>query len=269
MEQLNKQYQVQIFATDLSNQAIERARIGLYPEGIAIDVSPARLERFFVKEDKSYRIKKEIRDMVVFAQQNLLTDPPFTKIDLLSCRNLLIYLNTEVQRRLVPLFHYVLSRGGILVLGSSETTGGFSELFVPLSSKWKIFRRKETATAPPALVEFPLRTDKETRKSAAAGLATTTGPAPLSDLVGKMLVQRFAPPSVIITDSGDIVYIHGLTGLFLQPAPGLPSNNIFTMAREGLRMDLTAAVRCAATQDTPVIQKGMVTLAATSGRQCL
>ncbi len=132
---------VQIFASDLDSRAIETARAGLYPVGIAGDIAPARLQRFFTKEDSSYRVKKEIRDLVVFATHNILTDAPFTKLDLLSCRNLLIYLEAKAQHKLLPLFHYALKPNGILFLGSSETIGEFESLFTVIDRKWKLFRR--------------------------------------------------------------------------------------------------------------------------------
>src|SRR5215813_1129343 len=132
---------LQIFATDLDRDAIEKARQGLYPDNIAADVSPERLRRFFIQEERGYRVHKEIREMVVFAPQNIIMDPPFTKLDVLSCRNLLIYLSAELQKKLVPLFHYSLNPGGVLFLGTAETVGSFSSLFAPLDGKTRLFRR--------------------------------------------------------------------------------------------------------------------------------
>jgi two-component system CheB/CheR fusion protein len=257
MDHLQQKFPVQIFATDLNSQAIEKARAGLYPESIIVDVSPERLERYFSKEDNSYRVKREIREMVVFAQQDLLTDPPFTKLNLLSCRNLLIYLTAEAQQQLVPLLHYTLNPGGILFLGSSETVGGFTDLFATLDHRWKIFRCKKLTTAAARFMEFSMPSGKaEMDKSAVSTVTKPLGVA-LGSLVERLLIQQFAPPSLIVNDHGDIVYIHGLTGLFLQPAPGPPSLNLFTMAREGLQMDLMAAARQAVTQEKPVVHKGI------------
>jgi chemotaxis methyl-accepting protein methylase len=135
---------LQIFATDLDRDAIDKARQGVFPANIAADVSPARLKRFFTKEDRGYRVQREIREMVIFAPQNIIMDPPFTKLDVLSCRNLLIYLTAEVQKKLMPLFHYSLTPGGLLLLGSAETVGSSTDLFAPLSSKARIFKRTET-----------------------------------------------------------------------------------------------------------------------------
>jgi two-component system CheB/CheR fusion protein len=210
-----------------------------------------------MKEDGNYRIKKEIRELVIFAEQNILTDPPFTKIELLSCRNLLIYLNPEIQRRLVPVFHYALNPGGLLFLGSSETISGYTDLFTALEPRWKVFKRQEPASPPPLLMEFPVRTSKPDETTAPFGPSNRLAEATLTNQVEKVLVQQFAPPSVIVNDRGDIVYIHGLTGHFLQPAPGPPTNNIFTMAREGLRMDLLSAVREAVAVNHPILHKGV------------
>ncbi|MGE0683941.1 MAG: chemotaxis protein CheB [Candidatus Binatia bacterium] len=257
LERAQKSCPVQIFATDLNPQAIEKARSGFYPGGIAVDVSPERLERFFVREDGNYRVKKEIRELMVFAEQNILTDPPFTRLTLLSCRNLLIYLNPDVQRQLMLLFHYALNSGGLLFLGSSETIGGVTDLFAAVDHRWRVFKRKESAATTPLMSEFSARTAKAEGVVVPIRGLSKVSEATLVSLVDKALVQQFAPPSVIVNDRGDLVYIHGLTGYFLQPAPGPPTHNIYTMAREGLRMDLLAAVREAAMQDQPVVHKGV------------
>ncbi len=215
------------------------------------------MERFFVKEDGSYRIKKEIRELVVFAEQNVLTDPPFTKLEILSCRNLLIYLNPDVQRQLVRMFHYVLNPGGILFLGSSETINGFSDLFTILDQRWKVFKRTESSATASLMLSFPTHIEKAENRLAVGNGSTKSSEATIINLVDKALVQQFAPPSVIVNHQGDILYIHGMTGNFLQPPPGPPTNNILAMAREGLRMDLLAAVRKAAAGDSPVVQKGV------------
>jgi chemotaxis methyl-accepting protein methylase len=149
-----RNFALQIFATDLDRDAIDNARQGLFPDNIGADVSPERLSRFFAKEERSYRARKEIREMVICAPQNLIADPPFTKLDLLSCRNLLIYLTPEIQKKLIPLFYYSLSPGGILFLGSAETIGGFTDLFAPLSGRSRLFRRTGSSVRPEPL-EFP------------------------------------------------------------------------------------------------------------------
>jgi chemotaxis methyl-accepting protein methylase len=260
------QFAIQVFATDLDRDAIDKARQGLFPENVAADVSPARLRRFFSKEDRGYRVRKEIREMVIFAPQNLIMDPPFTKLDLLSCRNLLIYLTPEVQRKLIPLFHYSLSAGGILFLGSAETIGGTSDLFAPLSGKSRLFRRSES----------PLRTEPvEFPSSFSAGPATGTEarqapkpPASLQALADQLVLQRYAPPSVLVNDKGDILYISGHTGKYLEPAAGKANWNLFAMAREGLRYELAAAFQKVLRQKERVVLHGLK-VGTNGGEQCV
>lgn len=155
MQELKRHFDVQIFGSDLDSQAVDAARVGQYPSGIGVDVSPERLERYFTSDDNVYRIRKEVREMAIFASQDVIKDPPFTKLDVISCRNLMIYLNADLQHRLLPIFHYALKPGGLLILDPSETIGRFSDLFDPVDRKWKIFRRKETPTAVRELPEMP------------------------------------------------------------------------------------------------------------------
>ncbi|MGO8697497.1 MAG: chemotaxis protein CheB [Limisphaerales bacterium] len=257
MDKSNRRLEPQFFGTDLDSAAIEVARAGRYPEGIAVDVSPQRLERFFVHDDGSYRIRKEIRDMAIFAVQNVLRDPPFTKLDLVSCRNLLIYLNSDMQRRLLPVFHYALKPGGLLVLGPSETIGSDDQLFEVMDKKWKIFRRKESPLSTRAALELPrppVKSGLEGSAPAAARPAKNPGLAPLVD---QLLLTRFAPAAVVVNDRGDIVFIHGRTGDFLEPATGQPRFNVLDMAREGLQLELASAMRQAAGRNTEVIREGV------------
>jgi two-component system, chemotaxis family, CheB/CheR fusion protein len=249
--------QVQIFATDVNRQAIEKARTGRYPEGIAADVSPERLDRYFTREEGEYRIRKEIREMMVFAPHNILADPPFTKLDLLSCRNLLIYLEADAQRRLVPMFHYALNPSGLLLLGSAETIGEFTDLFTPLDRKWKLFRRSESTAVPAPVREFPMTARLAGSPATTAAGGSTKAGVNLTEAVEKFLVQRLVPPSVLVTDKGDLVYIHGRPGLLLQAAPGPARLNLFDMAGEGLRLPLIAAIRQAVAHNTTVLQKGV------------
>ena len=231
---------LQIYATDLDKDAIDKARQGFFPASIATEVSPARLKRFFVREPGGYRVNKEIRSMVVFAPQNLIMDPPFTKLDILSCRNLLIYLTPELQRKLFPMFHYSLNSRGVLFLGSAESIGGFSHLFTPLSPKDRLFHRNDLG-ANATLLDFPavfvpapsIRTEAEPSRR----------PAPsLQSHADQLLQSRFAPPAVIVNDKGDILYISGRTGRYLEPAAGKANWNVLAMAREGLQPDLTLAL---------------------------
>lgn len=244
---------LQIYATDLDKDAIDKARKGCFPATIASDVSPARLERFFVREPAGYCVNKHIRAMVVFAPQNLIMDPPFTKLDVLCCRNLLIYLTPALQRKLFPVFHYSLKPGGILFLGSAESIGAFGSLFMPVAQKERIFRRGEASAA-----EQPLALP-----SAFGALpvlpAAPAPPAPrsLQALADQLIQTRFSPPSVLVTPQGDILYVNGRTGRYLEPAAGKANWNVVAMAREGLRYDLANALQRAHRKKTPVVVRGL------------
>jgi two-component system CheB/CheR fusion protein len=260
MERVKKQFNVQIFATDLDDKAINHARVGLYSDGIILDVNSERLQRYFSREDNHYRIKKNIREMVVFAAQNLIQDPPFTKLDMVSCRNLMIYLDAPMQKKIIPLFHYSLRPTGLLVLGSSETVGSFTDLFTPVHARWKIFARKEIPLSVNRLTKFmemPRLEDMGT--SMHAMHAPKRKASDISELAQKLLLKQYIPPSLIVNERGDIFFIHGRTGHYLEPASGppQPNQNILDMAREGLQLALTAIIRKAATQDTQVIHKGV------------
>ena len=254
MDELNRHFDVQIFATDIDPSAIDTSRAGVYPGSIALDVSPDRLKRFFVKENEHYRIKKDIREMVVFAVQNVIKDPPFTKLDLLCCRNLLIYLDSGMQKKLLPLFHYSLKPDGILFLGTSETIGEFMDLFLVVDKKWKVFRCKDSTVATKKMVEFPAMVS-ETNE----GLTKDKKPVELrvAQMAEKVLLENFVPPSVIINERGEILYIHGRTGKYLEPAPGEASLNIFEMVREGLKLELPSAIRKVISQKREVSCKGL------------
>ena len=203
---------IQIFATDIDQDAIDKARQGTFSAGIAADVSPERLQRFFVQEGDGYRIKKEIRDLVVFAPQNILVDPPFTKLDILCCRNLLIYLNAETQRKLLPLMHYALNPGGLLVLGTAESTGGFGHLFSPLEKKWKVFQRLECRDG--RGIEMPAVPCCRERRPRAPPTETTPRRPDMDILyeAQRALLDSYGPPSVVVNAEGDIVYVNGRTG---------------------------------------------------------
>jgi chemotaxis methyl-accepting protein methylase/PAS domain-containing protein len=248
-------FTLHIFATDLDRDTIDKARHGFYPAGIAADVSPARLRRFFVKEENGYRVGREIREMVTFAVQNIIMDPPFTKLDILICRNLLIYLTPELQKKLLPLFHYSLNPGGVLFLGSSETVSAFTDLFAPLNTESRLFRRQESLLSaedpvfPVSLVPALPRAPK--------GLPASKPSTNLQSLVDQLLLQHFSPPAVLVNDKGDILYINGRTGKYLEPAAGKANWNIFAMAREGLRFDLGSAFQNAIRQKGTVVVKGL------------
>lgn len=233
-------YALQVFATDLDPEAIERARQGVYPANIAADVSEERLKRFFVEDGNGYRVAKEIREMVVFAPQNVIMDPPFTKLDILTCRNLLIYLGSELQKKLLPLFHYSLKPGGVLMLGSAESIGGFTDLFSPIERRVRLFRRSESPLRTQNL-DFPTRFFP-VRTEFSMDAKPEAVPANLQNLAEQFLLQRFSPAAVLVTSAGDLLYISGRTGKYLEPAAGKVNWNIHAMAREGLRNEIALAL---------------------------
>jgi two-component system CheB/CheR fusion protein len=248
-------FTLQIFATDLDRETVDKARQGVYPANIAADVSAERLMRFFIKEENGYRVSKEIRAMVTFATQNVIMDPPFTKLDILICRNLLIYLTPELQRKLLPLFHYSLSPGGVLFLGSAETVSTFTDLFAPLNIKSKLFRRRESVLPAPQLV-FPA-SFAPALPGVPEELTMLKPAANFQSLADQLLLQHFSPPAVLVNDKGDILYISGRTGKYLEPAAGKANWNIFAMAREGLRFDLGSALQKALRQKGAITAKGL------------
>jgi two-component system CheB/CheR fusion protein len=248
-------FTLQIFATDLDRDAIDKARQGGYPSSIASDVSPARLQRFFIKEENGYRVVKEIREMVTFATQNVIMDPPFTKLDILICRNLLIYLSPELQKKLMPLFHYSLVPGGVLFLGSAESVSTFTDFFQPLSIKSRLFQRRESFL-PTEPLAFP-GSFSPARPGVSKESTMVIPAANLQSLADQLLLQHFSPPAVLTNDKGDIIYISGRTGKYLEPAAGKANWNIFAMSREGLRFDLGSAFQKAIRQKEPVTVRGL------------
>ena len=229
---------LQIFATDLDQNAIVKAREGIFPASIAADVTPAHLNRYFIPVERGYQVSKSIRDMVIFVQHNLIMDPPFTKLDILSCRNLLIYLTAEIQTKLLPLFHYSLNPGGFLFLGSTETIGGFTDLFRPLDDQVRLYRHLD-ADRQKVLVEFPTRF-LSTRRTIPVTMLTQS-PTNLQALADQLLLQQYSPAAVLTDNKGDIIYISGRTGKYLEPAAGKANWNVFAMVREGLRHELAGA----------------------------
>ncbi|MBL8486242.1 MAG: PAS domain-containing protein, partial [Rhodocyclaceae bacterium] len=252
---LPPRHSLQVFATDLDADAIERARRGWYPANIVADVSAERLARYFVEDCGGYRVAKEIREMVVFAPQNVIMDPPFTKLDILCCRNLLIYLSGELQRKLLPLFHYSLRPGGLLLLGSAETVGGLTDLFAPLEPGLRIFRRSAGGAGSFA-VDFPTRHARQ-RLDVPMNAKPESTVANLQDLADDLLLQRFAPAAVLVNGAGDLVYVSGRTGRFLEPAAGKVNWNLHAMAREGLREELALALPKAQRSGEPVFCRGL------------
>ena len=246
---------VQLFATDLDAHAIDRARQGVYPKDVAKDVGPTRLRKFFVATDQGYRIAKEIRDCVVFATHDLLQDPPLTKLQLLSCRNLLIYLDAVLQEKVIPLFHYALAPGGILVLGAAETTGTFTHLFSPATrGQRRIYRRVPEVASPaggaPRLVT-------PAHEASAPRPALVPRHVDLRSRVERFLLGRYAPAAVLTSQTGDVLYVSGKTGAYLELPAGKVNWNVLAMARKGLRHPLAVAFQDAVRGKRAVTSKGL------------
>ncbi|TDD97963.1 chemotaxis protein CheB [Flavobacterium cellulosilyticum] len=235
----NRNISLQIFATDLDNEAIEKARKGIFSPNIVNDVSPQRISKYFVGDNDGYRINATIREMVVFAPQNVIKDPPFTKLDILICRNMLIYMEPELQNKLMALFNYSLKPSGIMILGSAETLGNGNEGFEVLDAKLKIFKRtlspRETR-----LLDFP-SSFSITNKTKPIMKLPLKAVENIQSLTDQILLQQFTPASVLVNDKGDIIYITGRTGKYLEPVAGKANWNIYAMLREGLRIVFPAA----------------------------
>jgi len=235
------QFPLQIFATDISETALEVARQGTYVENIALDVSATRLRRFFVKVDRGYQISKGVRDVCIFARQDVTRDPPFSRLDLISCRNMLIYLDRLLQNKVFPVFHYAIRRGGYLLLGSSETAGNFSDLFTLVDKKHKIFMRKSSLThggfyfaAGEARLEMP-----QAATTMALAEDGQTGVEAQKE-ADRIVLSKYAPAGVLVNEDMEILQFRGRTSPYLEPAPGKASLNLLRMAREGLLVEVRA-----------------------------
>ncbi len=253
---LKKQVGVQIFASDIDTNAIEFARAALYPDSIAADVSPERLNRFFIKEENAYRVRKQIRDMVVFAPQNLIKDPPFSRLDLASCRNLLIYMEPALQKKILPLFHYTLLPNGILFLGTSESIGEFSHLFSAVDKKWKIFKRKPYVDD--NVVNYPRTPFYDILpQPAGADERRFSTVADIHHRAERIVLENYAPPCVLINDRFEILQFIGQTDRYLKTPTGKANFNILKMARKGLRYKLNTALHQALKQKKTIVNKGL------------
>jgi two-component system, chemotaxis family, CheB/CheR fusion protein len=250
---------VQIFATDLSESAIAKARNGVYTKSELLDVSPRRLQRFFTKTDDHYRINKIIRDLCVFAPHNVLKDPPFSRIDLLSCRNLLIYLDQARQQKALATFHYSLRPDGYLILGKSEFITGSAAHFFQIEKNFKIFQRKNSAQSRiPFEVKPRWANSQKQEHSQAAGEHTDgVSNVDLEKLVNNLLLSRYVPVSVVVDQDLEIIQIRGSTGLFLEPSPGKPSFSLVKMARPALVLELRNIIHKARKTSQPTAKKGL------------
>ncbi|HEY0007527.1 MAG TPA: chemotaxis protein CheB, partial [Tepidisphaeraceae bacterium] len=240
-ESVNKRFEIKIFATDMAERTLQHARAGIYPGGIESEITPERLERFFEKDDAFYHVKQELREVVVFAPQNLLQDPPFSRLDIVSCRNLLIYLEPETQQRVMALLHFGLREGGTLFLGTSETIGD-DELFEPIDKTWRIFRRigptRHGAVVFPPAHALTVRMN-ELEASATEPKAIVRSSVPQA--ANRLLLEQFTPAAVVVDRQGRIVFYHGSTARFLAQPPGEPTRDLLVMARDTVRGALRSA----------------------------
>jgi two-component system CheB/CheR fusion protein len=247
-----RQPQIQIFATDVSELAIEQARRGIYLPSQVADISADRLQRFFISiEGGCYQINKTVRELCVFARQNLISDPPFSRMDLISCRNVLIYFGSSLQKKVLPMFHYGLKPTGFLMLGASETVGEFSSLFHLLDRKYKIYAKQPMALLP---LELAAADDSREASSSSRTLEVRSNEVSLSEVVDQVVLNQYAPVGVVVNAHLDIVQFRGQTGAYLEPSPGQASLNVLSMVKEELRLDLRTAI-CQAKQDQKAIRK--------------
>lgn len=268
VEKIHRARKIQVFATDLNDANLEKGRRGFYPKSLAQDISPGRLRRFFVEEEDGYRVSKALREMVVFARQNVISDPPFSRMDLISCRNLLIYFEPSLQKKVLPAFHYALKPGGFLFLGASESIGSFGDLFVSADKKQKIFAKK---SAPTMAFHLPVRKAKGSRLPRKASLLSppkerNQGGAPdafRSELsaereADRLTLHQFAPPGVLINAHLQILQFRGPTGAYLEPPTGKASFDLLRMARDGLMLPLRTAITSALRENESVRKENVL-----------
>lgn len=254
---------LQIFATDIDERALEVARAGRYPAAIASDLTPKRLKEFFSREDGTYRIASDLREVCLFSVHNLLRDPPFSRLDLIACRNLLIYMGAELQEKVIPIFHYALRSGGYLFLGSSENVTRHARLFSTIDKPSRVFQKRGGPTQ--RLPEFPLAAAARHASPQSRTRATTTS---LQESAERLLLDLYSPAYVVTNPAGELVYSSGGTGKYLELAAGVPDNNIFAMARRGLRMDLRAALHKAVSTGLVAVQNN-IQIGTNGGRQTI
>jgi len=260
LERAQLQASIQIFGTDLDAAAIQVARAGLYPLTARAAIGSARLSRYFVERDNALQVSQELRDLIVFAPHDVTRDPPFTRLDVLTCRNLLIFLEPELQQKLLALFHYALVPDGLLFLGSAESLGPLDDAFVAVDDKWKIFSNRAGQRPAHSIHSVRSAAPHEASREEAGEHAPTgaaESPAVLGRLADRLLLENLVPASALIDQRGEILHIHGRTGRFLELPAGTPTPNLFVLAREGLRLELPAAVREAVCQRRVVYRRDL------------
>jgi two-component system CheB/CheR fusion protein len=256
LEKESRQARVQIFATDIDEAAVAQARAGLYPDDIGPEVGEERLKSFFTRSDGRWQVAKRLREMIVFAHHSIIKDPPFSRLDLLVCRNFLIYLDPEMQKRLIFLFHMVLKPGGFLFLGAAETVGRNSELFTAVDKKWKIFQRLESGRREETFFPFSSPMRKLARTAPPKRPAEVREPTPAA-VAESLLVERYSPPCVIVNEKYEVLHISTRTQRYMEVPVGEPTLDILRMAREELRPALRAAIYKAFTEQKQVAFRGV------------
>jgi two-component system CheB/CheR fusion protein len=261
------EFSIKILATDLSETALEKARAGVYLDNIEIDVSPDRLRRFFVRVDGHYHISKAVRDLCVFSRHNMAADPPFSRLDLVSCRNVLIYMDNALQRRVLPILHYGLNPGGFLFLGSSESIGSFVDLFEPVDAKHRIYSKKQAMSPVPLdFNTFPVVEGPGRRPTREEGGPLWTA-LEVQKEADRVVLARYAPVGVVVDETGTVVQFRGRTSAYLEPAPGMASLDLLRMLREGLLAEVRAAFNQAKAEKTAVTKEGVRTIEGNQVRQ--
>ena len=258
LDDLGIDSKVQIYGTDIAEDAILTARQGIFPPNIAADILPEYLQKYFIREEGRYRVKKEIREMVIFAVQNLIRDPPFTKIDLISCRNLLIYLESELQAKIISTFHYALNPNGVLFLSPSETIGCVPDLFTPKNRKWKIYGVTKQITSIRSLSGLPFTHLYSDPIAAYPSIKAQDPEKNIAEITRRALLNEYAPASVVTDKNGYLLYVYGDTGKYLRPAPGQVSLSVIEMAREGLELELRTAIHMVSINQEPVFRENIL-----------
>ncbi|MBN2439600.1 MAG: PAS domain-containing protein, partial [Deltaproteobacteria bacterium] len=258
MDKIKKHFNIQIFATDIDAAAIDAARRGHYPESIGADVSSTRLNRFFTRGPDGFRVKKQLRNMVVFSLQNLIKDPPFSRLDLVSCRNLMIYMDNILQKKIIPLFHYTLNPGGILFLGTSESIGDHTALFQTLNSQWRVFKRKMSLADTKMKMDYPGKGNYDVTSLIQTDEKNKLPDRPeIQAVVEKLILDEYAPAGVLINDQYEILHFLGKTDRYLTPPTGKPAFNVLDMVREDLKKKLTITIHKAAREKKNMFCKGV------------
>jgi two-component system CheB/CheR fusion protein len=257
MERLKKHFEMQIFATDIDTEAVNFARQAVYLDNIVADVSAKRLDHFFTKAENGYKVKKQLREMVVFAAQNVVKDPPFSKLDLLSCRNMLIYMDALLQKKLLPIFHYTLNPDGFLLLGSSESVGEFTDCFTPVSLKWKIYKRKGVAIERRTDFHEGIAGESAAEVAKARAVESPQAELTIRKMAETVILENYAPTCVLVNNRYDILYVNGRTERFLSLPAGEPTYNILKMARDDVRFKLSTLLHRAFKEKKAVVSKAI------------